>query len=106
MILKVYSIRDTKAEAFNRPFYTINDALAQRIISDSMQQDTSLSQHAADYSIYYLGEFDDSNGIITPLAEPKFMFNLAAFKPKQEITQKSFEELAHDHDHDQELAHV
>lgn len=63
MQLKIFSIRDTKTEIYNRPFYCLTNGEAERNFRDIANDDKSkISQHPEDYDLYYLGEFDDNSG--------------------------------------------
>ena len=63
MKLIMYSVYDTIACVFNKPFCDINDASAIR----SFDQSAGEQPHFGDYELYRVGEYDDSNGYITPL---------------------------------------
>jgi len=65
MRYKVFSIRDRAADLYGRPFYSNTVGSAIRSFSDEINrvsQDNQLNQHPDDFDLYYLGEFDDSNG--------------------------------------------
>lgn len=62
MKLKIYSIYDTVAQVFNKPFTDINDATAIRAFSQSVME----SPHKNDYQLYNLGEYTDHDGAIVP----------------------------------------
>lgn len=81
MIKNIYSIRDSKSEAFLQPFYSQNDSTATRAIaSNLMSNDTELSNHSADYSLHLLGSFCDSSGKITPSTEPIYISSISSIK--------------------------
>jgi len=61
MITNVYSIRDSLAEIYNKPFTEINNATAIRAFSQSMQQ----TKNKEDYVLYHIGTFDDNAGSFT-----------------------------------------
>jgi hypothetical protein len=66
MIKKMYSIYDVKAEAFFPPFYTETEGLALRMIMETLSDPNSnLSKYPADFTLFYLGEFDDNTAEIT-----------------------------------------
>lgn len=61
-ILKVFSIRDTALEAYFRPFYHTHSNGALRIFKDEINNSQSdLFKHYADFILFELGEWDDSN---------------------------------------------
>ncbi|AXL14603.1 nonstructural protein [Microviridae sp.] len=65
MKLKFYSIFDTKAKMYNTPFLLMNDSVAIRTCTTMVNDPNSqLAMHPEDYVLYFLGEFDDSNGSI------------------------------------------
>lgn len=62
---EIYSVRDVKADAHNRPFFVPNRAVALRALTDSiLNADNDLAKHPEDYQLYYLGTYDDSTGTI------------------------------------------
>ncbi len=69
MILKMFSMYDTKADAFITPFFLHNEKMALRAIYDASTSPTHMfSKHPEDYALYLLGEFDDTNGqVVTGL---------------------------------------
>lgn len=73
----IYAIKDKAANAYLQPFFTVNEATAVRALKtavDNPQHD--FHKHAKDYSLYFMGVFDDVTGVIAPLAEPVFVFNM------------------------------
>nr|AVQ10272.1 DNA binding protein VP5 [Gokushovirinae environmental samples] len=65
MKLLVVSIRDVKTDAFMQPFFTRTKPEAIRAFSDAINDPKSqFAQHPDDYSLYLLGEFDDSSGAL------------------------------------------
>lgn len=72
MLQYVYSVFDAKADAFMQPFFTHTDGLAIRSFSDALASpDSNLSRHREDYSLFKLGEFDDSRGVLESLDSPQ-----------------------------------
>ena len=69
--MKVFSIRDTAVEAFMRPFFARTAGEADRAFSGEVQNaQTPVGQHPADYHLFYLGDFDEVTGDLTPLDAP------------------------------------
>lgn len=63
MIHKIYSVYDSKAEAFLPPFFLGTRGLAIRTFADAAnREDHNFRRYAADYTLFELGEFDDSSG--------------------------------------------
>jgi len=66
MKLGAFSVYDSKAKAFIQPFYAPNAAVASRMISDAVEQrDHMFHKHAADYTLYQIGEFDETTGLLS-----------------------------------------
>jgi len=61
----IISVKDTVAEIFNDPRVEINSASAIRAFTHSIED----NKNKDDFAMYYLGEFDTSNGEIKP-SEP------------------------------------
>lgn len=72
MIFKVFSVYDAAAEAYLQPFFTPTLGLAIRSFSDAVNQEGhQFSNHAADYTLFEIGEFDDSTGNLSMLKTHK-----------------------------------
>lgn len=66
-ITRIYTIRDSKMEAYLQPFFAVNDAIAIRYIEQAMTDD----QHAfrlypEDYSLFDIGTFNDETAEVIP----------------------------------------
>lgn len=67
MILKAYSVYDSKGEMFNLPFFQHNAGLALRMFADLVNDPNSqLFRHPLDFVLYEIGTFDDSSGGLIP----------------------------------------
>ncbi len=65
MKLNIYSIYDTAAGLYSRPFFCQSDAEALRMFSDlSVDAEHPVGKHPEDYSIFRLGIFDDNKGTL------------------------------------------
>ncbi len=63
MIVKVYSIFDTAAAVYRRPFYCPADGEAMRVFYDlSIDADHEIGKHPEDYSLFRIAKFDDNKG--------------------------------------------
>lgn len=89
MILKVFSVYDSKAEAYLPPFVSQNRAVAIRSFTAAAQDSNhNFCRHAADYTLFEIAEFDDVAGQLTPLKAHvnlgcALMFAAPAVDPRQ-----------------------
>lgn len=66
MKLNVYSIYDTKANAYAQPFYSQTDGSAIRAFSDhANEKGTPANKHPDDYILFRIGTYDDETGVIS-----------------------------------------
>lgn len=78
----LYSIYDSIAEVFNKPFLQPNDASAIRAFTESASEQV----HIKDYALYCLGEFNDNNGSIVPQTTPVKIYSGLDIKMGSSIT--------------------
>ena len=74
MKLYMVAIRDIKADLWARPTYTPSLGASVRDFGDQCQKQDEqnlLYTHPEDFELYHIGEFDDSNGKIEQLQQPK-----------------------------------
>ena len=85
MLQKIFTIYDSKAESYSNPVYLNSTGLAVRTFSDSVQDPESpFAQHPADYTLFELGTYDDSNAKFDLLSTPKSLFVAIEFvQPKE-----------------------
>jgi len=69
-MLIVFAIFDAAAEAYLPPMFFDTKGMAIRSFADAVnQEDSGFSRHAADYTLFQIGSFDQSTGelkAITP----------------------------------------
>jgi hypothetical protein len=66
MVLKVFSVYDSKVEAYLQPFYMRSKGEALRAFGEVVNsQDHLFSRHPADYTLFEIGEFDEGKGDFT-----------------------------------------
>lgn len=69
MRLNVYSIYDTAAGAYARPFFMQSDGQAMRAFVDiAGDKEHEIGRHPEDYSLFRLATFDDTKGVFHPEA--------------------------------------
>lgn len=60
---EVFSIYDSKAEAYLRPFYAPNHAVALRWFESACQDPShDFHRYAADYTLFHIGHFNELTG--------------------------------------------
>lgn len=84
MTQKIYSIRDAKAEYFTQPFFKKTHGEAERDFT-MLCKDEKSQIHAfpEDYDLYYIGEYDDQTGKMTPLDTPQHIIKAVQISSKQ-----------------------
>lgn len=66
MKLNLYSVRDTVAGAFCRPFAAPNNGLAIRDFDFAARDpESQISKTPQDYCLFLVGSFDEETGVIT-----------------------------------------
>lgn len=66
MELKVFSIFDKCTQAFNTPFYMLTRAEAIRAFQNMARDpETQIFKNSLDYNLYYLGTWDNQEGVHT-----------------------------------------
>ncbi len=59
----MFTVYDSKAETFMPPFFVPSKGLAIRAFEDCVNsEDHHFGKHPADYTLFYLGEFDTDIG--------------------------------------------
>lgn len=88
MLLKMYSIRDSKGELFNTPFFNKSHGEAERnfrtLVNDGK---STVNKYPEDFDLYYLGDYDDNDGKCIPLDTPQHIIKAVQVKqdePKSE----------------------
>jgi len=71
-MLEMYSVRDTTAEMFMRPFFAPTEALAIRSFYNSVKEEGSPGNlNPEDFELHQLGDFDPENGSVHVLERSK-----------------------------------
>lgn len=84
MKLRIFAIRDTKAEAYLPPFFERTNETAIRAVQKATTEDPNFQTYAEDYSLWELGTFNDSNGIIDARKAPVHLANLVDIRDQTE----------------------
>lgn len=68
----VYSVFD-ELSGFMGPVVDINDSVATRNFSYMISNSKEYAANAKDYSLYFVGEFDEKTGLMSPCTPPKLL---------------------------------
>lgn len=81
MIVKIFAVFDSKAAFFGRPFSEQMEASAIRGFRDAVNDGSNPANlwhnHPEDFSLFMIGEFDDSTGELIPCI-PKSLITASA----------------------------
>ena len=65
MVLKMFSIYDSKAEAYVQPWYEVNRGVALRNFMAAVKDpQTAFHRFPGDYTLFEIGEWDPSKGTV------------------------------------------
>lgn len=82
MIHQVFSIRDSKADAWLQPFFSPNQATAMRSMREHLSDPSQhLAKHAEDFNLFVVGSYDDGDGTLTGVP-PEHVCQLVALLPQ------------------------
>lgn len=87
MELKIFSIRDQKAEVFNTPFFQKSHGEAERNFTTLVNDEKSTpSQFPDDFDLYFLGTYNDQSGLVKSLDTPQHVVKAVSLKRSQKIS--------------------
>lgn len=80
MLMNAYVIRDKKVEVFHKPFFlpVSNNphGEAERGFHTAVSDpQTNMAKYPEDYSLWYIGQYDDNQGMMIPLKEPEHLMS-------------------------------
>lgn len=65
MILKAYSLLDTKTGTYSQPFFLLHQGYAVRAVLDMANgNDNQIGRYPFDFRLVRIGEFDDNVGLL------------------------------------------
>ena len=72
MLLQVMSVRDAKTTVFSQPMFFVTKGVAIRSFHDEVNRiGSDIQKHAEDYSMWFLGVFDDQSSCFTQNNAPE-----------------------------------
>lgn len=61
--MRIFSVRDAKAETYMTPFFLRNTAMAIRSFTDAvLDESTPIGKYPEDYALFEIGGFDEFTG--------------------------------------------
>lgn len=71
MELKVFTVYDSKTEAYLQPFFMQSKGAAIRAFIDALRDPNhQFAKHAEDYTLFEVGSYDDGSARFTSLVTP------------------------------------
>lgn len=85
-LLEMYAVYDKAVQAFSRPMFVRARGEALRSFMDECGNEKSeLWKHSSDYSLFYLGTFDELSGVVDPpIAGAELIINAFEVAAKKE----------------------
>lgn len=88
MLLKIFTIRDSKGEFYGQPFFQKSHGEAERSFRTlTTDGKSTVNQYPEDFDLYYLGEYDDQSGKFKTLDTPQHMIKAVACKAPASVPQ-------------------
>ena len=79
MIKKIFTVYDEKSDAYLQPFFLDTIGQATRAVTDCVNDENhQFCKHSSDYTLFSLGEFDDSTGTFS--GDKKSLGSLVEYK--------------------------
>lgn len=83
MKTKMFSVFDMKAAVYSAPFFMPREEMAIRAFADGVNDgrdpNNNWAKHPEDFSLFYIGEFDDELAVATSV-NPRPLVSAAAVK--------------------------
>lgn len=77
---KAFSVFDSKAGTFSPPFFQPALGLAVRMFTDlANDKATTVGKYPTDFSLFYIGDFDEATGVLAPLTQHQNLGLAASF---------------------------
>lgn len=84
MMIKVFSVYDSKAKVFSQPFYALNEDVAVRMFQASVNdRSTQFWKYPEDFTLFAVGGFDDNKGELVPLSPVENLGLASQYRERQ-----------------------
>lgn len=82
MLLNAYSVYDNKTLSYSPPFFQAAHGAAVRMLTDlAADTNTSVGRHPADFSLFFVAQFDDQTGFIKALDQREHIVDAISVAP-------------------------
>lgn len=79
--MKIFTVYDAKAEAYLQPFFSSTDGTAMRAFqAAATDAEHDFGKFAEDYTLFEIGQWDETEGSITMLDAKKPLANAIQFR--------------------------
>lgn len=86
MILKVFAVFDSAANVFGNPWVMLTKAEAMRGFEVAANDpESKINAHPADFTLFYLGEFDNVEGAYKLEQVPESLGNAVGHKAQMDL---------------------
>lgn len=93
--LKMFAVYDSITQSFAVPFCAVNSGDATRILAAGVNDpQTNLHHSTEDYSLFYLGHYDQDSGVMYPLKAPERVISAIEVKLEQVAAIPDFSKLS------------
>lgn len=76
-MLKIYSLFDNKVKTYGHPLFYLTAEEMLNALKDFVNNTRSVNINPIDFDLFFLGEYDQNTGKLTPQKEPEHLINLA-----------------------------
>lgn len=89
-MMKLYAVRDVKADSFGSPMSIATKGLALRGFADACADERSeLAKYPDDYMLYELGTYDPNSGTVASHSVPEFVVSARSVVDQLKLSRKS-----------------
>lgn len=90
MLVKMFSIYDSKVPVYKQPFFMRSRGEAMRALESEMKDtNNGFYRHAEDFVLFELGEFDDETCELKLHSAPQSVIRMIDIKSKLDLTSSS-----------------
>lgn len=84
MLIQVFTIYDSKAEIYLKPFHCESIGVALRSLMDVLEDPKhEMTKHSEDFTLFHLGDFDNKKGKYTQFQTPKSVGTVLEYKTQK-----------------------